>query len=267
MRVAVIGCGPAALAAAHAAHGLKADVTIFGPMVKSPQLGPLVLQRPIPGINNDHPDGYIRQLVIGGSILDYRYKLYGDININIQGDILRDGYHVWNFISTYETLWRRYIEDSLVTGVRLDKTLVPGHQLRSMQDEYDLVVNTAPLTSLCRRPENHHFISQRVSVIQETSYPDQPDDTIIFNAGADPKWVRSSRVLGNESTEWRIGNAPNGARIIHKPIRTNCDCFPRVLLTGRFGAWRNETWVDTAYYDTRDAIVTMSRKATWDNVT
>ena len=63
-----------------------------------------MLQRPIPAISTDHPDGYIKQLVIGGSILDYRYKLYGDINISIQGNILAKGYHCWEFIKTYDRL-------------------------------------------------------------------------------------------------------------------------------------------------------------------
>lgn len=267
MKVAVIGCGPAALAAAHAAHGLDAEVTIYAPMVPSPQLGPLVLQRPIPGINNDHPDGYIRQIVIGGSILDYRYKLYGDVNISIQGNILRDGYHVWDFVSTYRKLWMRYITDER-KGIKLEKMAVSPFQLMLMPDRYDLVVSTAPLPSLCTELETgrHEFVSQQVSVVQRTSYPDQPDDTTIFNAGADPTWVRSARLLGNESTEWKVPDAPKGARVIRKPIRTNCDCFQRVLLTGRFGAWRNETWVDTAYYDTRDAMVAIHRKATWDAI-
>src|ERR1700747_2279263 len=109
MRVAIIGCGPAGLGAAHAAHGVGAGVVIYSPGIKSPQRGPLVLQRPIPAISTDHPDGYIRQLVIGGSILDYRYKLYGDINISIQGDMLREGYHCWKHIETYDKLWELYM--------------------------------------------------------------------------------------------------------------------------------------------------------------
>jgi hypothetical protein len=234
-------------------------------MMKTPQLGPLVLQRPIPGINRDHPDGYIRQIVIGGSILDYRYKLYGDININIQGNILRDGYHVWQFVSTYNTLWDMYVTNP-DKGITLHEATVPGWELKRMPDHYDLVVSTAPLPVLCLNIDRHSFMSQRVSVIQKASYPDQPPDTTIFNAASEPTWVRSARLLGNESTEWKVEDAPPGARVIRKPLKTTCDCFPRVLLTGRFGAWRNETWVDTAYYDTRDAIISASRKVEWDNV-
>src|SRR5215469_3260778 len=105
MKVLVIGCGPAGLAAAHAAVGLGADVKVIAPKQMTPQNGPLLIQRPIPGINTDHPDGTIHQMVIGGSILDYRYKLYGDINVSINGDILRPMYHAWDHRATYARLW------------------------------------------------------------------------------------------------------------------------------------------------------------------
>src|SRR5580765_1889395 len=122
MQVAVIGAGPAGLAAAWAAQGHNADVRIFAPKRQTPQYGPLLIQRPIPGITNGHPDGTIHQIVIGGSILDYRYKLYGDINIGINGDQLQPYYHAWNHRETYDRLWRklsRYITDKLVTPEEL----------------------------------------------------------------------------------------------------------------------------------------------------
>jgi hypothetical protein len=52
-------------------------------------------------------------------------------------------------------------------------------------------------------------------------------------------------------------NAPQNARVIQKPISTDCDCYPHVLRTGRFGAWKNEVWVDTAYWDTYTALASM----------
>jgi hypothetical protein len=102
----------------------------------------------------------------------------------------------------------------------------------------------------------------------ERSYPNQPEDTTIFNAGNYYPWVRSAWLLGNECTEWLPGTVPDGLEsiTIRKPIGHNCDCYPDMLLTGRFGAWRNETWVDTAYYDTRDALISTLRKSGWDRV-
>ena len=57
MYVIVIGCGPAGLAAVHAAHTLGAKVRIMAPKQKTPQLGPITLHRAIPEINTGPPDG------------------------------------------------------------------------------------------------------------------------------------------------------------------------------------------------------------------
>jgi hypothetical protein len=252
--VIVIGCGPAGLAAAHAAAGHGATVRIYAPRAKTPQRGPLLIQRPIPGINTDHPDGTIHQLVIGGGILDYRYKLYGDINIGINGNILQPFYHAWRHAETYDRLWSMY------SGQIIDRVITP-EEMSDIHLEADLVVTTASMKDMCYRnhvggrgPE-HVFEQAPVRVSTQASYPSQPDNTIVFNAKPDIPWVRSSRIFGNEVTEWVPRSSPPvSSRIIFKPISTTCDCYPLVLRTGRFGAWRNETWVDTAYWDTYSAV-------------
>ena len=272
-RVAVVGCGPAGLAAAHAAHGHGASVTIFSPGEPSPQAGPLLLQRPIPGITTSHPHGYIKQLVIGGSILDYRYKLYGDINININGNILQPGYAAWDHFAAYRAMWDLYMRED---GDRVRRVTCqfsgPGLAEISRSGEWDLIVSTAPLNRLCFNWD-HEFTSAAVVVTPRAEYPDQPDDTIIFNAGDEYPWVRSSRIFGNEVTEWLPGTqltshaiALPGSRTVRKPISTDCNCFPMVLLTGRFGSWRNETWVPDAYYDTLTALVSIDRNHEWESV-
>lgn len=253
MRVVVIGAGPAGLAAAHAATGLGCEVAVLAPKEKTPQNGPLLLQRPIPGINIDHPDGTIRQRVIGGSILDYRYKLYGDINIGINGDILKPHYHAWKHGPTYDRLWDLYSE--LIVNGKISSSDLYDLQF---DPEVDLVISTASAVGLCFRPMYHHFQYVEVAVTPTAEYPGQPDNSIIFNAGQEYEWVRSSRVFGNEVTEWQQDNAPRGARIIRKPVSTDCCCFPKVLRTGRFGAWKNEVWIDSAYWDAYGMISSMA---------
>lgn len=262
MKVAVIGCGPAGLAAAHAAVGLGADVRVFAPREKTTQRGPLLIQRAIPGINTGHPDGTIHQKVIGGSIMDYRYKLYGDVNIGINGDILKPYYHAWRHGETYDRLWALY--NDLV----LNTTILPA-QLARMHEDYDLVVSTANALDMCKVPRApiHSFEHATVYVTQEHSYPGQPDNTIVFNAGLDYEWVRSSRVFGVGSTEWLPGKAPDDAVRIEKPISTNCNCYPHVLRTGRFGKYRNEVWIDTAYWETYEALESMSRISDMEAIT
>lgn len=262
VKVAVIGCGPAGLAAAHAAAGRGCEVQIFAPKLKTPQNGPLLMQRPLPGINTSHPDGTIHQIVINGSILGYRYKLYGDINIGINGDILVPSYPAWRHTETYTALWAIYAD--LIT----DMHIIPP-VLASLHENYDLVVSTANAQSMCMKKDTwrdpsyrHVFESKAVAITSNCEYPDQPYNTIIFNAGENDAWVRSSNIFGNTVTEWPVtATIPEGlgSRIIQKPISTNCSCFPHVLRTGRFGAFKNETWVDTAYHDTWNAIEGMDR--------
>jgi len=247
MKVAVIGCGPAGLAAAHAAVGRGCDTTVIAPKDMTRQEGPLLLQRPIPGINTEHPDGTIHQIVIGGTIMDYRYKLYGDVNIGINGDILKPRYYAWKHRETYEKLWEKYehlIVDRMVTR----------DELAEMHNEFDLVVSTASALTMCRRDVAHNFQFKRVAITPWVSIKDQPENTLIFNADPNVPWVRSSRVFGVPVTEWTIDTMPQYARVIKKPISTDCDCYPHVLRTGRFGKWQNETWIDTAYWDTYEAI-------------
>lgn len=253
MKVIVIGCGPAGLAAAHAAVGLGADVEVIAPKKKTPQNGPLLMQRPIPGINVDHPDGTIRQFVVGGTILDYRYKLYGDINIGINGDQLMPKYHAWKHGETYDKLWRMYhtlIRDRIVTAT----------EMRHMHEVADLAISTANAEQMCCNKDfTHTFTSVTVAITQRSSYLGQINNTIVFNASPDVPWVRSSMVFGVQSTEWPITEAPGDARAIRKPIATNCDCYPHVLRTGRFGAFKNEVWIDTAYWDAYNAVEDMIR--------
>jgi hypothetical protein len=265
MDVAVIGAGPAGLAAAHAATGQGASVVIYAPKRKTPQNGPLLMQRPIPGVNQGHPDGTIQQIVINGTILGYRYKLYGDINIGINGDQLKPSYHAWRHKETYGTLWNMY------HGLIEDRMVLP-QELMHMDNEFDLVVCTANIQNLCLSRNSglqayqHHFNFKAVAVTNRAEYPDQPYNTIIFNAGENDLWVRSSNVFGVTCTEWPLEHAPAGSRIIQKPISTDCNCFSRVLRTGRFGRFENEVWVDTAYYDVWGALESMKRQGELDHI-
>jgi len=259
VRVTVIGAGPAGLAAAHAAIGMNCFVQIIAPKRKTPQRGPIMLHRPIPGINIEHPDGYVRQIVIGGSILDYRLKTYGDVNISINGDILDPGFHTWPVPVAYDRMWALY------SKLIVDRTVYPS-DVQMLCDTNELVVNTATMKSLCSAPSKHFFRSVPIALVFKASYPNQPDNTVIYNAKSHDPWVRSSRIFGDEVTEYLPDDCTNPDLIIRKPLSTTCDCHPKMMRTGRFGKWHNETWIDTAYFDTRTMLVSMMRQAEWDDV-
>lgn len=259
MKVAVVGAGPSGLSAAHAAAGLDCEVTVHAPKVMTPQRGPITLHRAIPGINNTQPDGYVRQIVIGGSILDYRLKLYGDVNIAINGDVLEHGFPTWRVPETYRRLWVLY--QDLITDSKLD-----ADELDVLAEKNDLVVCTAPAPDFCRRRDQHEFTYKEIAIREVSSYPDQPPNTVIYNAYSHITWVRSSRIFDARVTEWDIDDAPPYARIIKKPLSHNCDCHPLVFRTGRFGAWHNETWIDHAYFDTFKLITSMQHRQEWEDV-
>lgn len=242
--VAVVGCGPSSLAAAWAATGLGCSVEVFAPKRKSPLRGPIYLRQPVPGITMTHPDGYIRESMIGGTILDYRRKLYGDTSIAINGTF--ESRHAWRMHETYDALWEKF------EGMITDLTVTPG-LLGGMLESFDLIVNTAPASQFCIKPE-HTFLFKHVAITKGCAVS-QSDNTVIMNGSDDHDWVRSSKIFGWEATEWPAAKAPAGALTISKPLSTTCDCFPGVFRVGRFGAWDNQQWVDSAYYLTRTAIV------------
>ena len=192
------------------------------------------------------------------------------MNINIQGDILALGYDAWRLLPVYHMMWQTYAD--LIVNMQVN----PDNLAYFAGLEGVLVVCTAPRYLMCRQfnPNNwtgkHSFHFAAVDIAAVTMYPDQPDNTIIFNANEERgEWVRSSSIFGHKVTEWRPGTGQqernalpsegrfekNGPVTIKKPLQTDCRCHPKVLFTGRFGAWRNETWIHTAYREVRQALV------------
>jgi hypothetical protein len=251
VNVAVIGCGPSSLAAAWAAIGLGCKVTIFAPKVKSKIRGAVLLHEPIPGITDTQPEAYVPQIVIGGDIDDYGRKVYGSDYVPrgaAYGDPFRKGFHTWSVPMQYDRLWDRFKDAILDAEVDMQ-------MLSKLIDRYDLVINTAPATQFCAFKNEHVFHSSAIDLTWELMYPGQVDNTIVYSADPEDDWARSSSIFGSVVTEWVGGKAPEGAHRIWKPTGTTCDCFPQVFRTGRFGAWSNLQWIETAYYGTRERIL------------
>lgn len=226
------------------------DVTIYAPLAKSPIRGAILLHTPIPGITRTHPEAYIPQIVIGGNIDDYGRKIYGGTRVERgekHGDPFKRGFHTWSVPETYDLLWEHFYN-------RIIDMTVDAFVLNRLIEAFDLVVNTAPAPQFCSDP-THEFISAEIDLTWETMVPNQRDNTIYYNADANVPWARSSSIFGSVVTEWVKGRAPEDAHRIWKPIRTTCDCFPEVFRTGRYGAWDNLSWIETAYYGTRERIL------------
>ena len=172
----------------------------------------------------------------------------GDTPLDRSGDPFLKGFHTWSVQDTYDALWGHF-ED------RLKNKMVDRMLLDRLQSRYDLVINTAPATEFCLSPNEHEFVTASVDLTWETKYPGQLDNTIYYNADPRVPWLRSSSIFGSIVTEWLDGRAPAGAHRIWKPIRTTCDCFPSVYRTGRYGAWDHKSWIETAYYGTRERML------------
>ena len=259
MRVTIIGAGPAGLAAAHAAIGLGVSVVVRAPAVKTPQRGPILLLRPIPGINTEQPEGYIRQLVVGGSILDYRIKLYGDQPLDLKTSQPEPGYHTWRVTKAYDRLWELYSK-LIQPGI-----LYPG-DIETICDSNDLVINAASAKNLCMVPKRHVFQSVAVALKVKSTYPSQPPNTVIYNGDPATPWVRSSRIFEHESTEYAPGTIDDPDIVIWKPISNTCTCHPRVLRVGRSGTHKNLAWIDSAFYDSRTVIYNILHRHEWEGI-
>lgn len=258
MRVAVLGCGPAGLMAAHAVAQLEHDVMVFSRKRKSPLFGAQYLHAPIPGIT-DRDDRITVEYMLRGSVEDYRRKVYGRMwDGTVSPEDLSDDHAAWDIRSTYDRLWELYSE--AIIDVDIDPAGV-----KFLQDQHkpDLVINTIPLAQLCH--EGHTFRAQQVTAAGDA--PDIgidvgaiyrcPPNTVICNGEESPSWYRISRIFGHTTVEWPMGiNVPiPTASEVQKPTSHNCDCWPNILKVGRYGSWTKGVLSHSAYTTTQRRLL------------
>ena len=238
--VAILGCGPAGLLAAHAAHESGAEVTIYSMKKPSPIGGAQFLHRSIPGLTSENPDGLVNFLHVGDPAV-YAEKVYGDPKAETSWGSYADGHHeIWNMHQAYQKLWRRY--EHLI----IDWEVSPDF-LKKLMASFDVVMSAIPLRSLCVATDTHKFESQRVYISSKASFPGTVENLIIYNGSPKTDWYRSSRIFGHGGTEW--SGSPGGSDLtkIHKPLRTDCTCWPTVHRLGRYGAWKKNLLIHHAF--------------------
>src|SRR4051794_14558085 len=117
MRIAVLGCGPAGLMAAHAAKVCGADVDIFSRKRKSELFGCQYLHAPIPGMTDVAP--VTVRYMLNGDIEGYRRKVYGDTwDGEVSPEDLLGNHDAWDIRRTYDNLWAKY--GGYIFGTELD---------------------------------------------------------------------------------------------------------------------------------------------------
>lgn len=237
--VAILGCGPSGLFAAHAVAGLLGhDVTIFSIRQKSVMPGAMYLHDPIPDLTPAEPEAMVRYIKVG-SKEGYAEKVYGSPDAPCSWDGFPEGeLPAWSMARAYEELWRRYehrIIDQPINGGTADRLL----------RMHELVISTIPAPALCNG--DHEFRSVEVHIEPTWPFTTKHDNTVVYNGIPKSRWYRASRLFGHEATE---SMAPvQGSQPGRKPLDTDCDCRPGIHRAGRFGRWKKGVLVHHAFKD------------------
>lgn len=250
--VAILGCGPAGLMAAQAAEACGYQPIIFSNPVQSVLGGAQFLHMPIPGVNDDPPDAFVRYQVLGNAE-DYQRKVYGDTAVPfVSMASVWEGKEqpAWNLIKTYKRLWNKFSDRIHPTNI--DVPFVDGLLKNDMFSHF---FSTVPLIVICAARAGlvnqvHNFQSQEVLIHTEPYIEDIEDNTVIYNGDPSRSWYRASRIFGVDGCEWStLGTPPIVRPLItdHKPIHTTCDCWPELHRLGRRGTWRKGVLTHDAY--------------------
>ena len=263
--IAILGTGPAGLMAAHAAALDGWPLMLFGQddgegNVKKSRLGGAqFLHQPLPMLHDDQaPDGILTYHTLGDT-RTYQKKVYGSTVVPfVSMENVRDGQEVpaWSLQNTYETLWDYTSADKAnivdVTPAWLDEAME--------KQWFDHIISTVPTPCLCRTMHTedfvapHQFVTQSVYIANEAMIEDE--DTICFNGDGGYSWYRSANIFGHGSTEWGASvDPPLQTVTVHKPLRTNCDCFAdTVQRMGRFGTWTKGVLTHDSFNNTRNYL-------------
>lgn len=259
MQVAILGSGPTALVAAHAAYEAGAYVHIFSKGDISEIFGCQYLHRSIPGVYD------IRQVRVSyrleGTPERYREKVYGAAwDGPVSAEDLVGQHDAWDLRATYRALWNRYIESrgrAGFTGVVLTPAKMADDWYDSLSSNFDLVINTIPRDRICASPA-HTFFGAKVWCSGDAPERGRyapfaaPEDTVLLSGERYPSWYRAARVFGYTTVEWPEQSKPPFPNIaeVTKPLYTDCDCWPNIKHIGRYGTWNKSYLVHHAWMDT-----------------
>lgn len=250
--IAILGCGPSGLLAAWACTLAEKTFAIFSHPVKSGLGGAQYLHKPIDGLTDPETAHIVTYRMIGDP-QSYFYKAYGMELHHFNADWWKDENQepAWNLIYYYDTLWEcfeRYINQAEITHSWLE----------SIVGDFDLIINTIPLGSICAPLAPHFFNKAPIRIKTEAINPNIPDNEIWYDGTPDHSWYRQSNVFGHGNTEW----GPTAPKVLpqtglingSKPIGTNCDCWPQIVKVGRYGRWAKSEHTHDAFLDTAKAL-------------
>ncbi len=265
MNIAVLGCGPAGLLAAHASTLNDHSVTIFSRKERSKIHGAQYIHEPIPELCEGDPTEVSFTKI--GDEAGYAYKVYGATNHETSWHAFGGIHRAWPMSGVYSLLWAKYA--SLIESCEFGP-----QQMRELlnADMYDLVFCSLPRQAVCEHQEGgpdelaHQFNSARVMF---APYCNLGLDNVVMYSGRDSEpWYRTSRLFGHDWTEYGTYDPineeprdfdplPEGWRVGIKPTTTDCDCFDgyhKLVRIGRFGQWSKRVLVTDAFADALEAL-------------
>lgn len=244
MKVAVLGSGPAGIAAALTARRAGAEVTVISKrMEPSQQFGCQYLHAPIPGYE-DVRSVYVSYKLKGTSD-QYRTKVYGqDWDGKVSPEDLVGEHQAWDIRETYRRMWNDFMDDNRI--IKMIGEMSTGELRfngRRWWPREDLFISTVPAIYLCRNLE-HNFLSHTIYA-KGTTEPSVKvaDNQVICNGKPTPAWYRTASVFGYRTTEWSEDPRYSGGVPVLKPLKTDCDCNPEIMRVGRYGSWTKSALV------------------------
>lgn len=269
-RALVLGCGPAGLFATHALAERGWNVSIYSKARKSHLFGAQYLHAPIPGLTHDDADPVALRYTLAGTVEEYRKKIYGVNQVSTSVELLDQEHQAWDIRQAYNAAWGRYghlVNDQEITPEFLgmvkwspDDSVPIAPQNALLINQFDLIVNTIPLRTLCYQPESHQFHAVSVWAMGDAPergqyVPYRPaENTVECNGDRDTGWYRAAHVFGHATVEWPGSRKPPLPSVaeVTKPLYSTCDCY-RVnypvpfLPLGRYGSWTKGVLSHNAY--------------------
>lgn len=250
--VVILGCGPAALFAAHAVECAGMKPIIASKKRKSEMFGAQYLHRPIPEVSELSFDVSYQ---LRGTAEGYKDKVYGlGYRGTVSPDELLGDHEGWDIRTAYDILWAHY-QDS-IEHTDFTSPIEVASFIASIPAAH--FVSTIPAIALCANP-NHGFSATRVWSIGDA--PERgvfvpvekaPMNTVICSGDRNDSWYRKSNILGYNTVEWPDNKKPpfEGVSEVIKPTATNCNCLPQVHRAGRYGKFTKGVLSHEAFYET-----------------
>jgi hypothetical protein len=207
----------------------------------------MYLHEPIEGLTGEKPDGTL-VIMKDGTAEGYAKKVYGDESHPVSWHHFEEGETpMWSLRLAYERLWMSYRSQ-----IRAREINHIG--LHELTQEFDTVICTAPKPRFCLNPDKHTFTAQPIWIRVVTSAHPMQGNVMAYNGREETPWYRMSHIDNILSFEYATKPPFSGLLEGKKPIENNCDCWPTVTWTGRFGSWTKGVLTHHVYAMVHDAL-------------